>query len=72
MGSMSAVLTGFGSVPTILPVATPEVIRHPSGIPPGSRTARRLPSGMAAVAERLSQLDAQAEGALPVVLFYDT
>jgi hypothetical protein len=72
MGSMSAVLTGLGSMPTILTVATPEVIRHPSGIPPGSRTGGRLSSGMEELAERLSQLDAQAEGTLRVVLFYDT
>jgi hypothetical protein len=42
---------------TILAVATPEVIRQPSGIPPGSRTDRRYPGGMEALAERLSQLD---------------
>jgi hypothetical protein len=60
-------------MPTILPVATPEVIRHPSGIPPGSRTGRRLSCWlMEALAERLSQLDSQAEGALRVVMFYDT
>ena len=30
------------------------------------------PGGMEALAERLSQLDSQAEGALRVVMFYDT
>jgi hypothetical protein len=44
MGSMSAVLIASGSIPTSLPVATPGVIRHPSGIPPGSCTDRRLSS----------------------------
>lgn len=61
---------------TILPVVTPEVIRHPSGIPPRSRTDRRAsilyPCAMEALVERLSHLDSQAEGALRVVMFYDT
>jgi hypothetical protein len=57
-------------MPTILPVATPEFIRHPLGISPGSRTDRRAyPAGMEALVERLSQLHTQAEGALGVVLF---
>ena len=60
---------------TILPVAIPGVIRHPSGIPPRSRTDRRvspLSCAMEALVERLSRLDSQAEGALRVVMFYDT
>src|SRR4030095_16559035 len=32
----------FGSMSAILTAATPEVIRQPSGIPPGSRTGRRV------------------------------
>jgi hypothetical protein len=57
---------------TILPAATPQVIRHPSGIPPGSRTDRRYPPAMEALVERLSHLDSQAEGAIRVIVFYDT
>ena len=52
----------------VLLVATPGVIRHPSGIPPRSRTGRRAYTpGMEALVERLSQLDAQAEGGAGVL-----
>ena len=57
---------------TILAAATPGVIRHPSGIWARSRTDRRYPAGMEALAERLSQLDSEAGGAVRVVMFYDT
>jgi hypothetical protein len=57
---------------TILTGAPAEVVRHPSRIGPGSRTDRRYPAGMEALAERLSQLDTHVEGALRVVMFYDT
>ena len=53
---------------TILPVATPQVIRHVAA----DRTDRRYAPAMEALAERLSQLDSHAEGALRVVMFYDT
>jgi PucR C-terminal helix-turn-helix domain len=56
----------------ILPVAIPEVIRHPSRIPPRSRTDRRYAPLMEALALRLSHLDSHAEGAIRVVMFYDT
>ncbi|MEU7855996.1 helix-turn-helix domain-containing protein [Nonomuraea sp. NPDC049141] len=57
---------------TILTVAIPEITRHPSDIPAWPRTDRRYPPAMEALAERLSHLDAQAEGAIRVVQFYDT
>jgi hypothetical protein len=64
---------------TILAGRPGGVSRHPSGITRRSRADRRLsspilayPRGMEALAERLSQLDSQAEGAIRVVMFYDT
>jgi hypothetical protein len=57
---------------TILSVRDGPVVRHPSRISPGSRTVRRYPADMEALAERLSQLDSHVEGALRVVMFYDT
>ena len=69
MGSMSGCPHRFGSMPTILPVATPEVIRHPSGIPPGSRTARRLSSGHGGTGRTAG---AAGYPGRRRVLFYDT
>jgi hypothetical protein len=67
-------------MPAILTAATPGFIRQLSGIPLALRTDRRLstrrrrpyPPGMEALAARLSHLDSQAEGAIRVVMFYDT
>jgi hypothetical protein len=57
---------------SILTTSAAEVVRHPSRIAAGSRTDRRYPADMEALAERLSQLDTDIEGALRVVMFYDT
>jgi hypothetical protein len=58
---------------TILTVAAPGITRRPSRIGPRSRSDRRAyPGAMEALAQRLSQLDSHVEGALRVVMFYDT
>jgi hypothetical protein len=62
-----------GSMSVILTVIVSGIIRHPSRILPRSRTDRRAyPAVMEALVARLSHLDSQAEGAIRVVMFYDT
>ena len=62
----------FMPMPVILTVMTSGVIRHPSGIPPIHAPIGAYPRVMEALVERLSQLDSHAEGAIRVVMFYDT
>ena len=59
-------------MPTILPVATSEVIRHPSDIPPESRTGRRLSSEHGGTGRTAVAAGDPGQSALRVVLFYDT
>jgi hypothetical protein len=59
-------------MPTILEGPAPDVVRHPSRIHAPRRTDRRYPADVEALAERLSQLDEHVEGAVRVVMFYDT
>ncbi|MFI6502441.1 helix-turn-helix domain-containing protein [Nonomuraea typhae] len=57
----------------ILAARAPPYIRHPARIPSPARDERRVGSRpMEALAVRLSQLDPQAEGAVRVIMFYDT
>lgn len=59
-------------MPTILSVGTPEIARHPSRVRPAHAPIVAILEVMEALANRLSNLDAQAEGAIRVVMFYDT
>jgi hypothetical protein len=59
-------------MPTILSAGTPEIARHPSRIRPDHAPIVAILGAMEALANRLSNLDAQAEGAIRVVMFYDT
>jgi len=57
---------------TILTVATPRSSAIRRAFHPDHAPIVAYPPGMEALAERLSHLDSQAEGALRVVMFYDT
>jgi hypothetical protein len=60
-------------MPTIVTAGSPEISRQPSRAAPRSRDGRRAyPVAMEVLIARLSHLDSYAEGALRVVLFYDT
>jgi hypothetical protein len=57
---------------TILSAAALRIIRRTLHVPHRSRTDRRYPAVMEALAQRLSHLDSEAEGVVRVVMFYDT
>src|SRR5262249_49693932 len=63
-----------GCMATILAVRIAHVSRHASAVGPRPRDDRRVAyhPGVEALVARLSQLNAETEGALRVVTFYDT